>query len=82
MIICKRPAPPDDHLQEACPPWMIIFKSLAPPDDQQQQQQMQMIIRRDQSLANDHSEGPASCKWSSPRSKAVSFKEFIKEIEC
>ena len=23
MIICKRPAPPNDHLQEAGPLWMI-----------------------------------------------------------
>ena len=37
----KRPAPPDDHLQEAGPLWMIICKRPAPPDEEQQQQQQQ-----------------------------------------
>ena len=47
MIICKRLAPPDDHLQEASPcGWpfaegrflgMIICKSPAPPDDHLQE---------------------------------------------
>ena len=49
MIICKRPDPPDDHLQEASPSgwwfargrplWMIICKRPAPPDQQQLQPQ-------------------------------------------
>ena len=47
MIICKRPVPSDDHLQEACPfGWsfargrplqMIICKRPAPPDDHLQE---------------------------------------------
>ena len=31
----------------------------------EKQMHMQMIIRRGRPLANDHPEGPASCKWSS-----------------
>ena len=51
MMICKRPVPPDNHLQEAGPSgWsfargqplrMIICKRQAPADDQKQQQQKQ-----------------------------------------
>ena len=37
MIICKRPVPPGDNLQEAGPLWMIICKRPAPPNDHLQE---------------------------------------------
>ena len=37
MIICKRPAPQDDHLLEAGPLWMTFFKRPVPTDDHLQE---------------------------------------------
>ena len=39
MIICKRPVPPDDHLQEAGHSGYSSCKRPAPPDDQPDGQQ-------------------------------------------
>ena len=82
MIICKRPAYLDDHLQEASPPkrsfargwwiWIIICKRSSHPDDHlQNADPSRMIICERLVHHNDHLQEVSQSGWSFARGRSI-----------